>query len=620
MGRQGDYASECVVITSDKTIDEWANGSLKLPQSVRRGVFLSEESPWLIEPLRAIGDPNVTRVDIRAPVGCAKSLIGEIVIAWLIENDPGSTYYVWQSDPDGTDAMEDRVLPMLEANAYTHERLPTDRRKKRMAKISFPHMPLYIVGANPNAAQSKRIKWLIMEEPHLYRPGFMSAFEKRCEGVKGAKIITLSTGSVLDDESDKSFVDGTQEEWEVKCPHCGTFQRLTDSPDRLKADRNEKTLDGDGNFIWSKFLATVRYNCEACNKDWPTTEAFRKEQSQDWRWTAQNPNAKASHRSFHLEAVGVYWTFLQTILEEKLKASYAAKRGSLELLKDYVQKRRAMAWDESPPETSTSDIARITGEFMKGDKWPEAICSFLLFDNQAGVSAKGEGEHRWYSQWGFGLTEMRLMDEGKVGTWEECEDLRIKLGVPPLMTWVDCAYDTARVQAICCRYGWRGLWGDHTGKLSYPHHEMVQGKRIVRQMPFSTPQLGHLSNSGGTQRQAVYFWWCHQPIAQLYHSLKDGLTTYAFRIAQDTSEDWKKHNSVEYKARIVDSRGNTKWMWTRGKSGKPDHQLDCGEMGIVAALMHPQLRQILYAFSDELSAGAIPAEEKLELVPAGKSA
>lgn len=598
----GPYLADCLRELSEVSIDVWADGFLKLPQSVRYPVFIAEEAPWLIEPLRAIGDPNIRQVDIRGPVGSAKSLIGEIVIAWIIEHNPGPTYYVWQSDPDGTDAMEDRVLPMLEGNDFTLQKMPKDRHKKRAAKISFPHMPLYIVGANLNAAQSKRIKWLIMEEPHLYRAGMGSAFKKRCEGVKGAKIITLSTGSVLDDESDQDFTAGTQEKWHVRCPHCREYQVLSDSPDRLKADRNDKTMDKNGSFIWHEFLSTVRYNCEHCNKDWPATEQFRREQAQDWEWQATNPNSRSDHRSFHFESVAVWWTPLQTIVEEKLKASYSAKRGSLELLKDYVQKRRAMAWDDSPPETSTSDIQRITGGFYKGDKWDDALASFLIFDNQRGIARQGEGEHRWYSKWSFGQNEMRLMDEGKVGTWEECEELRIKLGVLPLMTWVDRAHDPVRVDAVCCRYGWRGLWGDMTGKESYPHHEMIQGKRITRHYPFSTPQLGHTSVVSGVQRQAVYFWWCHQPTAQLYHSLKDGQTAYQFRIPMDTSEDWKKHNAVEFKQRVVDSRGGVKWLWSRGKAQKPDHQLDVGEMGIVAALMHPQIRQILYAFSDELAA------------------
>lgn len=605
------FFCDCLREQSNVTIDAWADGFLKLPQSVRYPVFISEEAPWLIEPLRAIGDPDVRRVDIRAPVGSAKSLIGEIVIAWLIEHEPGPTYYVWQSDDDGKDAMEDRLEPMLEANEFLHRRMPTDRHKKRITKISFPHMPLYSVGANLNAAQSKRIKWLIMEEPHLYKPGMMTAFEKRCEGVKNAKIITLSTGSVLEDESDKAFNDGTCEEWEVRCPHCREFQPMTDSPERLKCDRNEETMDSNGSFIWHKLIPTIRYNCAFCGKDWPTTQEFRREQAKDWRYLPRNTNSRKDHRSFHLEAAAVHWTPLSTILEEKLKASYVAKRGSLEMLKDYIQKRRAMAWDESPPESSAGDIARITGFYIKLDKFPDEISRFLTLDNQAGQAAKGEGEHRWYVCRAWGENESRLIDEGKVNTWEECEELRIRLGVEPLKTLPDIAYDTQRVQSILVRYGWQGLWGDMTGKMSYPHHEMVYGKRITRNLPFSTPQLGHVGiGQGGAQRQARYFWWCHQPIANLYHRLKDGLTSYKQTIAQDTSEDWKKHNSVEFKKRIVDSRGMNKWMWDRGKGNKPDHLLDCELMGLVAALMHPLLSRRLLSFSDQIQIEEGSSEEK----------
>ena len=84
---------------------EWADGNLKLPQSVRYPVFLKDEAPWLLEPLRRLSDPNTKRVDIRGPAGSAKSLIGEIHIAYVIENEPGPYYYVWQTDDDAADTM-----------------------------------------------------------------------------------------------------------------------------------------------------------------------------------------------------------------------------------------------------------------------------------------------------------------------------------------------------------------------------------------------------------------------------------------------------------------------------------------------------------------------------------
>ena len=68
---------------------EYFDGKLRLPHSTRYPMYIAEESPWLIEPMRAIGEPGIKRVDVRGPAGAAKSLIGEMHIAWTIDNEPG---------------------------------------------------------------------------------------------------------------------------------------------------------------------------------------------------------------------------------------------------------------------------------------------------------------------------------------------------------------------------------------------------------------------------------------------------------------------------------------------------------------------------------------------------
>jgi len=595
-----EFLSDSLREQTGQDIASWADGYLKIPQSVRYPIFIADEAPWLLEPLRALSDPGISQVDVRMPAGAAKSLIGEIFIAWVLCHEPGPLYYVWQSDEDGKDAKEDRLEPMFEANDFIYKKMPTDRHKKRQSKIVFAHMPLYIVGANLNAAQSKRIRYLLFEEPHLYKAGMASAFKKRMEGVRGPKLLTLSTGSILDDESDKDFNDGSCEEWEVPCPSCGFYQKMTDSPDRLRCDKNKDTVDENGSIIWHKLLPTVRYNCESCGVDWPIDQAFRREQSQSGRYKATNANARADHRSFHCEAAAIHWIELSTILEEKLKASAASRRGSIELLKDYVQKRKAAPWDESPPDDTKVDIQRMTGFYIKRDPVTDEIARFFTLDNQRGKAREGEGEHRWFVCRSYSETESRLIDEGKIDTWEEVEEYRIKLGVPPLQTLIDIAYDTPKVQSMCLRYGWQGLWGDMTQKQSFPHHEIIGGKRVTRNLPFSTPQLGNRMDDGkGGFKQARYFWWCNQPIADIYHQIKDGLASYRMTIAQDTSEDYKKHTAVEYKGRIIGKNGVARWEWRRAKS-KADHLLDADQMNLVAALMHPRLRQILYTFKDEV--------------------
>ena len=579
---------------------EYFDGTLRLPHSTRYPVYIAEESPWLIEPMRAANDPAIKRVDVRGPAGAAKSLIGEMHIAWCVDNDPGLYYYVHQSDPDGVDAMEDRILPMLQANDFLAKRLPNDRHKQRIAKIAFLHMSLYCVGANMSAAQSKRVKFLTMEEPHMYKPGMMSAFEKRCEGVRNAKILTLSTGSVLGDESDNAFQSGTCEEWQVPCPHCRQFQRMTDGRDRLIYTQGEKTKDENGQYNWKDILPTVRYNCEHCGQDWPADEASRRAQAQQGRYEATNPNAPEWHRSFHWEAAAVHYFPLGSLLMEKLKASYAAKAGQIEPLRDYIQKRRALAWDESPTDADGDlNFERMKGAYLKGDPFEGEICRFLTIDNQAGRASKGEGAHRWYVCRAYGEKEARIIDEGRITTWEELEERRIALDVEPGRTLVDIAFDTMAVQEVIVRYGWTGLWGDNTNRRDFPHHEMANGQRITRKYPFSPVNVGHVGiGTDKTRRQARYFFWAQQPIKSMYHRLRSGLATYRFTVPQDVSSDYQKQTAVEFKRQEVNRDGSKKWTWTVMK-GKANHLLDCEQMNLVAAMLDARLRAVLFTTDAE---------------------
>ncbi len=579
----------------------WADGNLRLPYSVRYPVFMAGESPWLLEPMRAMSDPAIRRIDFRAPAGAAKSLVGEVHIAHSIAEAHGLYYYVWQTDDDARDALEDRIMPMIEANEILSKRLPPDKNKTRRQKIVFPGFSFYCIGAKPSKAQSKRVKTLVMEEPHLYEDGMQTAFEKRVEGVKNPKILTLSTGSVVGDESDDSFNSGTCEQWQVPCPHCQAFQVMTDSRDRILALTDKTTTDADGEYIWNLILPTVRYNCEHCGEDWPTDELFRKQQSKLGKYVATNPNASSDHRSFHLEASSVYYFPLDKLFMEKLKAVGAYKRGAIEPFKDYMQKRRAMAWDESPAESDEKAAwERTAGSYLLEDPHEFEISRFLTVDNQAGKASKGQGAHRWVVCRSFGPNECRLIWEGRITTWEDVEMLRQKLGVEPGRTWVDIAFDTAAVQAVCVRFGWKGFWGEQTGRRSFPHIETVltpQGpQKLVRQYPWSTPNAGHVGiGTSGERRQAVYYFWCQAPIKDMWHRMRGGMTTYRWTNAQDTTDEYRKQTSVEYKRQETNKKtGKKSWVYF-APPHKDNHLTDCDQMALVAGLMDVRIRELLWS-------------------------
>lgn len=582
----------------DGTIVEFFHNKLKLPQSVRYPVYIKDESPWLIAPLEALGSASIRRVDVRGPAGSAKSLIGEIHIAWAIAQDPGMYYYVHQTDPDGADALEDRVMPMIRANDFLAHRLPNDRHKQRIAKIAFPHMPLYVVGANLSAAQSKRVRYLTMEEPHMWKPGMQTAFEKRCEGSKNPKILTLSTGGIVGDESDMAFNRGSCEEWHVPCPHCDTMQIMGDDPERLIFDRNDETIAADGSYVWSKILPTVRYNCAACNKDWPKDTASRRQQSLKGEYRSANTGAPSDHRSFHIEAPAIHYFDLGAILMEKLTSSYSAAAGQLQPLRDYIQKRRALAWNDAPIDDENKQSAeRMKGQYFMAEHHDGEIARFMTIDNQAGRASRGEGAHRWVLVRSFSAEESRLVYAGKATTWEEVEELRIKHNVEPRRTLVDMAFDRVAVQHVIARYGWFGLSGEATGKEFFPHREIINGQTIVRKLPYSPIQAGYtgLGTTGG-RKQALYFEWCGQAIKNIYHRMKNGMTSYKWTSAQDSPSDYSRHLVAEFKKQIITKAGTKKWEWVTRK-GADNHLLDCDQMCLVAAMLDPRLRDYLFAVS-----------------------
>ena len=597
--------ADLVVIPHKGDIVSWADGKLRIPYSVRSPIYIASESPWLIEPMKALSDPKVRRVDVRMPAGAAKSLIGEIHIAHSIAESNGLYYYVWQTDDDGKDAMEDRIYPMIEANECTSNRLPADRHKKRVDKIVFPHMSLYSVGANMSAAQSKRVRFLTMEEPHLYKNGMMTAFQKRVEGCEDYKILTLSTGSVVGDESDETFNAGSCEEWQVPCQSCGEYQVMIDSKERLTAQIDKDTTDENGELNWKLILPTVAYQCEHCGDKWNTDAKERKRQSQLGRYQPTNLNASSDHRSFHIEAVAIHYFPLEKILMEKIKAVDAYKRGAIEPFKDYMQKRRAMAWDEAPEQTDDqAAFDRSKGNYYKRDPFEGEISRFITVDNQAGKASKGEGAHRWYVCRAFSATECRVIDEGKIGTWEELEEMRITLGVETARTLVDIAFDTVAVQAVCVRYGWQGLWGDTANRKAYPHHEtvLVNGKpeRLTRYFPYSQFNIGHVGiGKSGERRQARYYFWCQQPIKNLWHRLRNGMTTYRWTVPQDISKEYEKQTGTEFKKQQTTKSGGKEWIWMT-KANAEDHMKDADQMALVAGLMDQRIREILWTVADDV--------------------
>jgi hypothetical protein len=563
----------------------WAEDKgLLIPYSTQDPTFKKDRSPWLIPAFDALGNSVYRVIDIRGPASGGKSLIGEIDIAYTIENNRGLYYYVWPSDEDGKDQMEDRVFPMIQANEFLAEKQPKDRHKKRNTKIMFSGMPFYSVGANESNAQRVRAFRLTMEEPHMFKKGMLAKFQKRTRGVAGSRQLTLSTGSVKGDQSDEQFNAGSRHEFQVPCPHCSTYQAMT--MEHLEWSKDDSVYDSTGEYRWDALRESVRYECAHCSKPWPKDADSRLLQARNGKAVSQNPNAPSHHFSYHFNALVVDWISLEDIAEEYIKSRHDLRLGKTELYKDFVQKTMADAWDEAPPVDSKTIEERFGATpYIKRDEFQDEIIRFMTVDNQYGKSSRGEMPHRWCLIRAWGAVETRLIDFVKVDEWEDVEELRKQLRVPKLCVLVDIAFDRPEVLKQCYLHGWQGLIGEGT-RESYPHRgKDEKGNDCIFQLPYSPPKRGHIGiGERGRQSSAQYFHWCHKPIKDLYHNLASGRAPdYDFSICKDVSEEYKQHVQVEYKKMV-----KGKWEWWKPPS-KDDHALDCEQMNLSAAVMCPRL-------------------------------
>jgi hypothetical protein len=561
----------------------WAHGNLRLPASTREAFYNRIYTPHFDEIFQALYDKKIRKTHVRGPAGSGKSMIGEIEIAFSIPHDQGFFYYVWPSDDDARDQCTDRVIPIIRENPFLDKFLPVKkdmRSKFRQTKIQFANgMIFHAVGKAPSNAQRVRAYKLRMEEPHLY-PEMIEPFRKRLIGVVRATEATFSTGSVFGDVSDESFMEGTQKEHAIKCPHCGEFVIPKDKD--LKWDKNEITFDSDKGIYRSVELRkTVRFEGPCCNKPWPSSwnpdkgiDEARLALIQNYKWETQNPDANPEIESFHWNFYSVPWIRLEDVAEEKIKASYAAHRGQYELLKDYVQKTLAEAWDESPRETGDNEIR---GGYKLKEKWDKEIMRNMGCDVQ---QDRIYYVCRLYAQDG----SSRLFDQGVVQTKEELEEKRLELNVEPRRLFYDVGFDQNFGLQACLFYGWLGLWGED--KINYPHHNR-NTKRTYR-LPFSPPQRGFVGlGRSGNMQTSFYFRWSNPTVKDIWHGMKNSKNS-GWTVADNAAEDYFKQINVEVKRREVNNAGNQVWRY-HVPAHKDNHYTDCEQMSLVGAIMDKRL-------------------------------
>lgn len=558
---------------------KWCEENVKnIPYSPIPGHFKSANSPWVREAMEAMSDPDIRLVSIVAPVQSSKTISAELCLCYIIANFPGPCLWLSQTDADAKDQAEARLHKLFSECDAVKKLFPADRHKKKTQTVFFSNgMTLWVLGAHAKSnLQSRSIRWLIGDETWQWPSGHMQQAEARVTAFGWlGKCIFLSQGGTENDDTHRKFETTDMREWEFKCPKCGKYQPYKWS--NIEWDKNYR--DGEGRMDFAKVRSSVRLVCEFCKHEIADSDANRKLLNSSAKFVPQNPNAPTTKAGFHWNSLAsMSWGELA---EMYLRAKESGRRGDMEDLKNFYQKRLALPWGDLE-EDFTLDIS--PSGYRMGDDW----------ESEAAVGTKGailppphENKNRvrlrfltvdvqmdhFYAvvrSWACDASS-RLVYCAKLQTWEDVEILQNRFGVFPQLVFVDAGYSTFEVYRNCTKHNWTALMGD--GRRDFPHR--VNGK--ITQRFYSTARHPLVSD-----RKCRMHYWSNLGI-------KDTLARLRSNQNPDEGSTWEVPSDVpEEYLKMLDSeqrvkKGNS-WEWRQiGK--RPNHYWDCEAMQVCAAYM-----------------------------------
>lgn len=558
---------------------KWCEENVKnIPYSPIPGHFKSANSPWVREVMEAMADPDIRLVSIVAPVQSSKTISAELCLCYIIANFSGPCLWLSQTDADAKDQAEARLHKLFSECDAVKKLFPADRHKKKTQTVFFSNgMTLWVLGAHAKSnLQSRSIRWLIGDETWQWPNGHMQQAEARVTAFGWlGKCIFLSQGGTENDDTHRKFETTDMREWEFKCPKCGKYQPYKWS--NIEWDKNYR--DDEGRMDFAKVRSSVRLVCEFCKHEIADSDANRKLLNSSAKFVPQNPNAPTTKAGFHWNSLAsMSWGELA---EMYLRAKESGRRGDMEDLKNFYQKRLALPWGDLE-EDFTLDIS--PSGYRMGDDW----------ESEAAVGTKGailppphENKNRvrlrfltvdvqmdhFYAvvrSWACDASS-RLVYCAKLQTWEDVEILQNRFGVFPQLVFVDAGYSTFEVYRNCAKHNWTALMGD--GRRDFPHR--VNGK--ITQRFYSTARHPLVSD-----RKCRMHYWSNLGI-------KDTLARLRSNQNPDEGSTWEVPSDVpEEYLKMLDSeqrvkKGNS-WEWRQiGK--RPNHYWDCEAMQVCAAYM-----------------------------------
>ena len=360
----------------------------------------------------ALSEPSIHTVVVQSSAQVGKTEVVLNVLGFYIDQDPAPILTLQPTLEMGQAFSKDRLAPMLRDTPALHGKVKDARARdsgNTLLHKTFPGGHITIAGANSAASLASRpIRVLLADEVDRYPLSAgtegdpISLARKRTTTFWNRKILLVSTPTVKGQSRiEAAFKESDQRVFEVPCPDCDEFQRLTWGQVRWPEGR-----PGD-----------AEYCCTECGSIW--SDAQRWGAVRKGRWTAQAEfNGVAG---FHLSELYSPWRKLGETAQD-----FVESKADPERLRAWVNTALGETWEDRGETVDGSSLTRLT-EAYGPDDLPDGV----LFAT-AGVDTQGDRLEVEIVGWGeaeesFGIAYHVIYgDPAQDSVWQELDAILLE--------------------------------------------------------------------------------------------------------------------------------------------------------------------------------------------------
>ena len=554
-----------------RPLHEWGKDNISIPHSARSTGFDPDVAPWLKKPMEWSTDSETRELSVVGTVQGSKTTLAELLIPYILSNDPGPIMFNADTDPVAHDWSESRMYPVLRKSKATREHMKTLNRtqtgKETLKWLPGIHVKFQGAHAKSNL-QGKSIKTLINDEAWLFPDGHLAEAYKRTTAFWDYFILNLATGGEIGGElHDRCDMSQTYF-FHIECPLCGSMfyprwtppknYKETGEAGGMRWDKSFRSNTGKWDYVGLR--DTIYYSAPCCGGEIFDTPSNRRIMAQGGDYVLENEGMPAERKYAHYNGIAVYWVPFHIMVEEFLRGMFALRYGDEVLFKEFVQKRLAEFWD---PDRHRPIIRGVKVEPL-----------LSLKAGLKGADFRGGSIDRQYGHYWLLIRDWSkdngclLVHYEKVETDDDCSKIFSDYEVDPRMVLCDVANDQTKGLRICAKHGWTAVHG--SPRKSF-HHKDEEVSRIYSPMQFMDPFIG--TREQNTQEVAMFYFAKHTAMDRIT-ALRDGDVDYEWRVPGDVDDEYYTQMDSWERTHLTNSRTGAKEEVFK-KIRKHDHIFFC---------------------------------------------